>query len=289
VHRILITGASGFIGGHFLRSLQPHQEVIALGRSRPEGNYLVDVDWIQHDLTTPIDPHRLPSQVDTIVHFAQSRVYKNFPERAEDIFQVNVSGSFQLLEYARTAGVRQFIFASSGGVYQLSNKNIAENDPIQPLSFYLSSKYATEVLMRNYEPFFQRVILRLFFVYGPGQQQGMLIPSLVQRIKNNDMITVDGNPGMKINPIFVEDAARAVVSALNLRISGEFNVAGDEVVSITDLANTIALVLGREVKIQHADNQMGGNLIADNSRMKEILLVRPRMCLLDGLRCLVEH
>ncbi len=288
MRRILITGATGFVGGHLLRSLQPRYELIALGRSRPPGDDRSTVAWIEHDLAEPLDPRRLPGHVDAIIHLAQSQVYKQFPQRASEIFEVNVNGTFRLLEYAREAGIGQFVFASSGGVYRLSHSNIVETDPIQPLSFYLSTKYAAEILMRNYEQFFRTVILRFFFVYGPGQQHGMLVPSFTQKIMNDELITIEGNPGLRINPTYVADAVRAVEAALRLPASGLFNVAGNEVVTITDLVKLIARVSGREVATRHTNAGPDGDLVADNTRMKEILGVHPRIPLFDGLRQTAE-
>jgi UDP-glucose 4-epimerase len=289
MRRILMTGASGFIGGHLLRALLPQDEVFALGRNLPAAVSRASVTWIEQDLSELVDHRGLPGNVDAIIHLAQSQVYKQFPERARDIFEVNVSGTLRLLEYAREAGVRQFVFASSGGIYRLSNTSIAETDPIQPLSFYLSSKYAAEILIRNYEQFFQTVILRFFFVYGPGQQAGMLVPSFMHKIMNNEQITIEGNPGLRINPTHVTDAARTLEAALSLPVSGQFNVSGDEVVTITDLVTLIASVADRGVVIKHTSTGPDADLVADNSRMKEVLGVHPSVSLLDGLRQTIEH
>ena len=261
--------------------------MIVLGRHRPAPNPPV-ADWIEHDLAAPLDYDRLPGQIDAVIHLAQSQVYKQFPQRATEIFEVNVNGTFRLLEYARQIGVRQFVFASTGGVYRFSQSKIAETDPIQPLSFYASSKYAAELLMRSYEQFFQIVILRFFFVYGPGQQRGMLIPAFSQKIMNDEPVTIEGDPGLRINPIYVSDAVRAVEAALAFPASGQFNVAGDDVVTITDLVKLIEQVTGKGVAIQHAPTELDGDLVADTTRMKEVLGIYPRVALVDGLRQTVQ-
>ena len=67
--------------------------------------------------------------------------------------------------------------------------------------------------MEAYQGEFVVVILRFFFVYGPGQSNEMLIPRLVKSVREGQPIALDGLDGLRINPVYVEDAVRAVVSA----------------------------------------------------------------------------
>lgn len=283
MRRILLTGGAGFIGRHLLERLQNRHEVIVLGRSQPMQTADTPIAWIEHDLTDPLDVSRLPQRVDAVIHLAQSQVYRQFPERAEEIFDVNVKGTLQLAEYARSARARQFIFASSGGVYRLSRAPISETGAIEPLSFYLSTKYASEVLLRNYEQFLTMTTLRLFFVYGPGQQPGMLIPAMARRVQNDERVTVEGNPGLHVNPVHVTDAVRAIDAALETEGAGIVNVAGNDVISITGLVELIASLSGKQVTIEHAPSTAAGDLVADTTRLRTLLGVVPHVRLADGL------
>lgn len=284
--RILITGAAGFIGSRLLRNLQAQHEVFGLVRKRPSESWAVGVHWIEHDLAEPLDYSRFPDRVDVIIHLAQSRLYKQFPEGSKDIFNVNIHSTFELLEYGRDAGADCFMFASTGGLYGYSFERFVETDPLSPLDFYLTSKFAAELLVANYRNFFRTVVLRFFFVYGAGQK-GMLIPRLLEKVRNGETVVVEGNPGVRINPIFVDDAVRVFERALHLPTSDLFNVAGDEVVTITDLVRLIGEVVGKEPVIDYKDMKAEGNLVGDNSRMKEVLEVYPRTRLRDGLRLMV--
>lgn len=292
--QILITGATGFIGSRLVRVLQSRHEIFGLVRRPPGENLSAGVHWIEQDLTQPLDYSRLPQRVDAIIHLAQSKLYKQFPDRAKDIFDVNIHGTFQLLEYARQVGIECFIFASTGGIYGYSYEKFVETDPVSPvaadpvspLNFYLSSKYTAELLIANYQQFFRTVIFRFFFVYGPGQK-GMLIPTLLRKVKNGDTIVIEGNPGLRINPIYVGDAIRVFQPALHLQTSELFNVAGDEVVTITDLVKLIGKVSGKEAPVQYTDVNPDGDVVGDNTRMKEVLGVYPQVPLLEGLGCMV--
>ena len=281
--RVLVTGANGFIGGHLIRELAPRHELFALARGGPKGEAPDGIQWIEHDLTQPLEGAGLPSEIDAVIHLAQSRHYKEFPDRADDIFAVNVQGTFRVLEYARAAGADSFVFASTGGVYGHSYEKFVETDPVSPLDFYLTSKYAAELLIANYKRFFRTIVLRLFFVYGPTQE-GMLIPNLLGKVRAGATITVEGPLGLRINPIYVGDAVRVFEPALALESSELFNVAGDESVHLSELVELMGQVTGASASIEHTASSPHGDLVGDNRRMKEVLGVTPATSLADGLR-----
>jgi len=285
--RILITGAAGFIGRRLVSSLCDRHELVALVRPKTPIEKLAGVHWLEHDLSQPLDQERFPERVDAIIHLAQSRHYREFPEGGKDIFDVNIQSTFQLLEYARRAGVKHFLFASSGGVYGYSYERFVETDPVNPLNFYLSSKYTSELLIANYQPFFYTVVFRLFFVYGPGQK-GMLIPNLISKVVKGELITIEGDPGLRINPIYIEDAVQVFEPALNLTTSALFNLAGDEMVTITELVKLMERITGKEALIKYEGMNPQGDLVGDNTRMKEVLGVLTKVSLLEGLKAMLS-
>lgn len=280
--RILLAGASGFIGQHLGRELAPRHEVYALVRRGGS------VEWataeITHDLSRPLDRTLLPKRIDAIINLAQSEHYRAFPDRADEVLSLNVVATLQLLEYARFARASTFVFTSTGGVYGTSYERFVESDPVDPLNFYLSSKYSAELMIGNYSRFFRTIVLRPFFVYGPGQADRMLVPRLIDRVHRGEPIAIEGNPGLRTNPIFVADAIRVFEPALALDDSGLFNVAGDEPVTLTDLVNEIAEIAGVEAVIEHVPATHEGDLIGDASRMRDVLGVIPRVSLREGLR-----
>jgi UDP-glucose 4-epimerase len=282
--KVLITGAAGFVGSRLVAELAARHEVVALARG--PGPPHDGVEWVEQDLAEPLSSTKLPSRVDGVVHLAQSRQYRDFPGGAADIFAVNVAGTFSLLEYARLAGARTFVFASSGGVYGFSFERFVEGDPVSPLNFYLGSKYSAELLIGNYAACFRTVVLRPFFIYGPGQQ-GMLVPKLVEQVLADEPVSIEGKPGLRINPIHVDDVVRVFEPALGLDRSGLFNVAGDEVVTMTELVQLIGKVAARTPQITYRDSAAAGDLVGDNSAMKQTLGIVPTVSLHDGLQGVV--
>ncbi len=280
--KILLTGAAGFIGRHTLARLEGEHDVYPLVREAPDASRT----WIEQDLTQRFDLARLPERIDAVIHLAQSHRYREFPEGAEDVFAVNVHSTFRLLEYARHAGARTFVLASTGGIYGYSYEALLETAPANPLNFYLTSKHVAESLLVNYQALFPTVVFRFFFVYGRGQGP-MLVPTLIEKVRKGDQISVAGRPGQRINPIHVSDAVEAFPRALELGRSDVFNIAGTEIVSIRELVGMIEQATGEPAHVRHIDPEHEGDLIGDNSRMKELLGVQPRMSLLEGIRSML--
>jgi UDP-glucose 4-epimerase len=285
---ILLTGAGGLIGQSAIRQLSPQHRLVCMvwPPSRMEPSPQCDV--VEHDLTLQLDYLRLPSHIDAVIHLAQSRRFREFPDAAEDIFSINTHATVRLAEYARRAGAKSFVFASTGGVYMSAPEKLKETDPVHPPDFYTSSKYAAELLLSSFTPFFKVAVLRFFFVYGP-HQRNMLIPNLLGKVLKSDQVLIDGKPGMHINPIYVEDAARVFSPILLNSFEGVLNVAGDEVISITDLVKLMAELSGKPAYISYVEAKYAGDLIADNHKMKEIIGVYPEVSLREGLSEVCNH
>jgi UDP-glucose 4-epimerase len=283
--RILVTGAGGFLGRHVVRLLGMRHEVIALSRRPPEPQLKDIAHWVTCDLRNP-DLSGLPDRIDAVVHLAQSTLYREFPDGAQDMFAVNVASTFALLEYARTVSARAFVLASTGGVYGHSMAPLKESAPPRPTSFYFRSKLMAESLVAGYAEHVTALTFRFFFIYGPGQQR-MLVPTLASRVKAGEEIVIEGDPGICVNPIYVDDAARVFEPALTSGASGIFNVAGDEKATISELVGMIADAAGERARVTHVLPRVQGDLVADTSRMRTELGVRPQVGLAEGLRSLV--
>lgn len=268
--KILITGASGFIGSHLVETLQSEHEVFAVTRRYPSDGTTDRAHWIEQDFTRSLDYSRLPKAVDIIIHLAQSSFYKDFPDQANDIFRVNVESTFELLEYARKAEAKRFIFASTGGIYGYSKRPFVETDPVQLLGFYFSSKYIAELMIQDYRQFFDTIIVRPFFVYGAGQKANMFIPRLVRNILLGEPITLSGAEGVHLNPIYVDDAVEALMAAQVTKGHHLINIGGARVLSLREIAVTIGKHLNQKPLFKHVDSGED-HIVADISRMKEFL------------------
>ena len=218
----LVTGAAGDLGRRVVaRLMLAGHDVAALVRpGRPPMRAALfppGVEQVEMDLAI-LDPERLPGGMEAIVSLAQSSHHRQFPEKAAEIFAVNVAANQRLFEWARRRAIGRFVLASSGGVYarraRAMSDNSSQTEAESPLGFYLGTKLCAELLFDSFGPFFQTAItLRPFFIFGPGQRADMLIPRLIESVRSGRPIQLQGKDGLRLNPIYVEDAAAAFVAA----------------------------------------------------------------------------
>ena len=243
---------------------------------------LKNVNYINIDLTSLNSETNLPREIDCIIHLAQSSNFRKFPELSQDIFNVNVASTSFLLDYAHKVGARKFFYASSGGVYGKNKNPFKENDSINKNDgFYLNSKVCGEILVNSYSTLLQTSIFRPFFIYGKGQDRYMLIPRIFDSVKTQKPILIEGDKGIRINPIHVEDASSAILATLDKELNGVFNIAGPDVLSIHEIANLMGEFLNRKPYFKYSNNAPK-DLIGDIEFMKK-KLVSPKRNLKDYL------
>jgi UDP-glucose 4-epimerase len=285
--KILITGGSGLIGHHLIPLLTQDYSVYSLTRkAHPELSDQVKV--IHCDLSGDFSTEAFPKNIDAIIHLAQSDRFRDFPLSVEDVFNVNTRTTLKLLDYGREAGAKTFLYASSGGVYGYSDIGFKEDSPIKAekdLGFYLSTKLCSEVIAENYTPLMNVIMFRFFFVYGPGQKRSMLIPRLVDSVKNGTPITLQGPDGIRINPTYVDDAANAIKNALNLIDSQKINVGGPAVYSLKQICEIIGETVGKKPVFTVQDAKPK-NIIGDIQKMSK-LLGSPNVTFDEGIKRLI--
>lgn len=285
---ILVTGANGLLGRHLLEQATRAYEVHALVRQIPT-DPLPGVRYHIVNLSSDWDIGVLPhGGIEGIVHLAQSPYFRDVPEKSIDVFNVNVASTAKLLDYAWRTGVRRFVYASSGGIYGGGSGVFSENSPLIPggqLGYYLGSKLCGEVLTQGYASCLQVSVLRFFFIYGRGQNRSMLIPRLVDCVREGRPINLTGPNGLRINPIHASDAAVAVLASLGRQESATYNIAGDEVISLRGLCEKIERLTG-VLGVYFESSGTAPDLVGDISAMRAALH-RPSVRLDEGLKDLL--
>lgn len=289
--RVLVTGAAGLIGSHLIRELAGTHEVVGLARHPLPADVVAQgVRHLPLDLATAWDASALPPRADAVIHLAQSEHFREFPEQAEDVFAVNTVSTLKLLDYARRAGARTFVLASSGGIYGNGDEEFSEESQIVSrgdLGFYLGTKFCAEILSENYTAYMNVVVLRFFFVYGPGQKRGMLIPRLVHSVREGQPITLQGADGIRINPTYVADAVDAIRRTLTLDASHKINVGGPEALSLREIGETIGRAVGREPVFTVQADAVPRHLLGDVRKMAD-LLGKPQVGFASGIARYLE-
>jgi|MTBAKMStandDraft_1061839.scaffolds.fasta_scaffold10269_3 nucleoside-diphosphate-sugar epimerase len=282
--KILITGANGFVGSRLFSYLSNYHNYSVFGLQR-DNKKKADGHYIYVDFSEPNWQSLLPDTIDVVIHLAQSSHYRSFPEKSNDIFAINILTTFELLEWARVHNVKKFIFSSTGNVYAPQKKILIEEDPCEPSSMYAASKLCSEHLLKQYTSFFDVFILRLFSIYGPSQQ-GMLIPSVIDKILKKQTITLANNQGLYLTPLFIDDCINMIQGIINLPRENSLmiaNLAGDEIFSLADIISTIVSILDSEPIIEVVQGNVPW-LCGNNHKITNILGFGPKIFFKDGIR-----
>jgi UDP-glucose 4-epimerase len=276
---VLVTGATGFVASHLVPALAgAGHDVFALGHDAQRIPQHAHVEPLVVDLRD-FDAAALP-EVDAIVQLAQANA--SFPQGARDLAAVNAGSTATLLDHARRVGARRFVLASSASVYG-GGLELEEDDPLLATDFYAATKIAAEHFVGAYAGLVEgTTTMRLVAPYGPGQV-GRLIPRLAERIRAGDVVALNEGGSPRLNPIFVEDVVRVVISALERPGHRRVNVAGDEIVGVRELAQLIGGTLGVEPSFEES-GATAVDVVARNERMKSELGVDALVSLPDGLR-----
>jgi nucleoside-diphosphate-sugar epimerase len=294
--RVLVTGASGFLGSRLVRRLdRDGHDVIAVvrpGRSSALAGF--GGRCIEQELSRPWPgPH--PRRLDAVVYLAQSQGYREFPEKAPDMVAVGVQSLVHAAHLALQLEAGQFLFASSGSVYPRQFEPISETVPLAPGDFYARTKACGEMLLAAYADHLDLKIVRPFFPYGPGQSRRMLFPRLVRRVLEGRPITLEPSRtepsetgGLRFSPIFVEDAVECLARLLELPGSATVNLASDEAVSIREVGAVIGVLAGRAPCFEVAPARRDGDLVADASALKRAVGPFVFTPLQKGLEALVH-
>lgn len=283
--KVLITGSTGFIGSHLAQHLVNKHQLYCITRHSDPTLTRLGCSIIEHDLQKPLDACILPDKLDAIVHLASVNV--PFPEESAQSFSVIVASTQYLLDYGRQAGIRNFIYASSGSVYGFGTKPWCEQDPVQIPNFYAVNKYCAELLVKSYASFFSTCVLRLFFPYGPGQAKRR-IPMIIERIKQGKSVQIVNGGKPRVNPIYIDNVVQIMEQALDLNGHFVINVAGDQVVDMKELALLVGKIVGKSPVFEETTDTTTFDLIGDNQLMHRIFQLPSYVSLEEGLRRTIE-
>jgi GDP-4-dehydro-6-deoxy-D-mannose reductase len=275
MNKILITGATGFIGTHLLKALSNRNDFI-YAASRNDGDISLINTW-----------ENFPD-CNIVVHLAG----KSFiPDSWKDVYsysQNNLLSTISALEYCKNRNAR-LIFLSS---YMYGNPitlPISENDPIIVQNPYaLTKKWAEESCefysKNNNIPV---TIIRPFNVYGPGQSISFLLPHIINQIKNNKEIKVkDLVP--KRDYIYIADLINLIIKAIDTKLEFEvFNVGSGISYSVGEIISMIQKIFGSNLPVFTDDTIRKGeimNTIADITKANKILNWAPNYDIYKGLK-----
>lgn len=240
--KILITGGTGFLGKNLILSLlQEGYPVVSLSRKSLN---IVNKNLVQiiGDIKNNSYLSELPKNIDIIIHTVQSDEYQKNLDGAQDMFDVNVKSTFDLINWAAKNQVKKFIYTSSGSVYLDRSQPNNETSTCEPTDFYSASKLCSENLLRPFSKIMDICIFRIYSLFGL-HQKNKIIPNLFNKIQSKELIKLDSMNGMIFNPLHIDNCLNVIhqeilkESKFSIRI---FNLAGIETISLEDLINELA-------------------------------------------------
>ncbi len=223
--KYLVTGGAGFIGSHLIKRLISEGHEVTTIDNLSTGfrnNIPKKTKFIKGDCGKAKIYEKLSNtKFDAIFHVAgQSSGEISFDDPVYDI-NANTASTILLLKYALKSGCKRFIFASTMSVYGIkSNKPVKEIEDTVPESFYGNSKLASENYLRIYKKYgIKYTSLRLFNVYGPGQnmenlRQGMVSIFMSQLLRQKK-IHAKGSPNRYRDFIYIDDVIEYFIRCLN--------------------------------------------------------------------------
>jgi len=294
--RVVVTGGSGFIGGHVVARLcELGASVLSVDRRpakpfrcHPAGDH--DVTVLEGDLREqPTVDAAVPEGTRAIVHLAaQTQVLRSI-EDPQGSFDNNVVVTAGLLERARLVAASAFVFASTNAVVGAGTTGtIHEGAPLAPLTPYGATKAAGEMNISCYAASYgvRGVSLRFTNVYGPGMsEKDSIVPRLMRVAGSGGAFNIYGDGKQVRDYVNVADVVDAVVLAItNEDMSGPVVIGSGSSVSVLDLVELVEEVLGATLDVRNVPAKAGEMpaVIVDNSRARSFGW-EPRVTLDKGL------
>lgn len=284
MERILITGVGGFIGPHIARRfLQEGYSVVGVDdfSSGKAENVPSGVDFIEGDLASRLTIAKIPSDCRKILHLAgQSSGEISFDDPVKDL-EKNTVSTLNLVQYGIEHAVDCFLYASSMSVYgAVDDAPISESRACRPLSCYGVGKCASEGYLGAFQSRLPAVILRMFNVYGPGQdlsnlRQGMVSIFLAQAL-NTGRIEVKGSVERFRDFIYVGDVVEAWFRAATWgsAVGRTLNVGTGIKTTVGDLLQRICnLVPGASYYVHSSTPGDQSGIYADVTVLKNVLAI----------------
>lgn len=294
--RVLVTGGAGFIGSHVVDALLIHGhevcvldnfstgklENITLPSGKVKCKYLFGgIDQDIWDTRKDVENFK----ADSVVHLAaQSAISSSIEDPVNDM-QVNGIGTLNILRSALHCGVKRFVFSSTSAVYAESEMVLREKSYLGPNTPYGISKLAAEFYVQSM--FSNATILRFGNVYGPRQVplgENQLLSRMIRHFKYGDKFYIHGSGDQMRDFVYVEDVARAVVTALD-GTKGIFNIASGEPHSVNGIATLVEKAYGVPgYKWEHTETEDPRQWVCmDIKGAKEFLTWEPQVDISEGV------
>ena len=308
--KYLVTGGAGFIGSHIARTLLERGESVRVldNFSTGKRENIEDLmqqfkgdqfELVEGDMRDASHVKAAVEGVEIIFHEAAFVSVPQSMDEPQNCFDVNITGTSQLFDAARRAGVRRAVVASSAAVYGESEAlPLVEETPLQPKSPYAVSKRVDEMYAELFTNSFNFEVaaLRYFNVYGPRQRPDSMyaaaVPIFARQLLDGKPITVYGDGGQTRDLINVRDIVRAnIVASEHPNAAGKiFNICTGIETRLLDLLDVLYALFPDAPKPEFTAPRAGDiyRSVGSPQRAKNIIGFQAQVSLADGLKETVE-
>lgn len=293
MRRLLLTGATGFIGRRCLSALLPGEFEVHAVSSAPQPPAAGVRHWHQADLLRPGASTRLVQEVRPthVLHLAWVATPGEFWTSPMNLAWVQAS--IELLRaFADTEGER-FVGAGSCAEYATSDTDCDERvTPLRPSTLYGSAKHAFQTMLEGYSRGrLSSAWGRVFHLYGPAEHPARLVPSVIRPLmEGREALCTAGTQVRDF--LHVQDVAEAFIAILRSEAQGAVNIASGEPVRVADVVSRIGESLGASSLVRLGAKPMPAGdpprLTASISRIRDEVGWRPRWTLDRGLTETIE-
>lgn len=303
---ILLTGGAGFIGSHLTKRLlnlgfkvicidnlndyyDPQIKKANLSEFKGQENFsFYHNDIREKNAVSYIFQNH---HIDLVIHLAAQAGVRPSIEDPQLYYDVNITGTLNLLECMKQHGCSKMLFGSSSSVYG-NNKKVpfSEADPVDnPISPYAATKKSGELLCHTFHHLygFDIFCLRFFSVYGPGQRPEMAIAKFTKAIFDGESIPMFGDGSSARDYTYVDDIVNGIMLSLkNLKGFDIFNLGESKTITLRNLIRLIEDVCERKASINQLPMQAGDVSItyADIGKSKNHLGYEPKTNIEEGVR-----
>ncbi|WP_137936342.1 NAD-dependent epimerase/dehydratase family protein [Chitinivorax sp. B] len=299
---ILVTGGAGFIGSHSVDALLAAGFQVRVLDNLSSGKLSnlpqhAALTFIQGDISDVDVVDRAMSGATAVLNLAAQVSVQASIEAPAFSAQSNITGFINIIESARRHGVQRLVYASSAAVYgSPAYLPLDEQAPTCPMSPYGLEKLINDQYAALYRELhgFSSLGMRYFNVYGPRQDPRSpyagVISKFIDRLKQNQPLSVFGDGLQTRDFVFVKDVARANVAALQSPLQGVCNIGTGHCVTLLQMVDALAAVAGKQLQVAHLPARDGDIRESATyvSRMNDELSVRAAVSLPDGLAALLE-
>jgi UDP-glucose 4-epimerase len=300
--KVLVTGGAGFIGSHVVDALieEGHSVVVVDDLSSGKREHVHhDAKFHQLDIRSPDLERVFAEERPEVVnhHAAQVDVRVS---TADPIFDadVNILGSLNLLECARSHGVEKLIYASTGGaVYgEPTYLPCDEDHPVEPICPYGISKLAVEHYLYLYRQShgLEYTILRYANVYGPRQDpfgEGGVVAIFARQMVEGEQVVINGSGEQERDFVYVDDIVRANLVAMERGHGETYNLGRGVGTSVNELFATMQKMTGYADEPVHGPPKSGETykIYLDAGKARGGLHWESEVTLDEGLKKTIEH